>query len=118
MIPARMIKAGVASGKNRGAEVWTAGNGNDMDDWSRMYTYIPATTSLTEIAFQFDIYVPDAWVNTGYIQINLANNSSFTGYGSSESTSIGVAYYIPLDKGWCSEIFQNQWMGNGYHPTE
>ena len=110
MIPARMIKAGVASGKNRGAEVWTAGNGNDMDDWSRMYTYIPATTSLTEIAFQFDIYVPDAWVNTGYIQINLANNSSFTGYGSSESTSIGVAYYIPWIKDGVVKSFKtNGW---------
>ena len=95
MVPARMLADGVAASKNRASEVWTAGNGNDMDDWSRMYTYIPTTTPLTDVAFQFDIYVPDEWANTGYIQVNLANNSSFTGYGSSESTSIGVAYYIP-----------------------
>jgi len=50
---------------------------------------------LTDVAFQFDIYVPEEWSNTGYIQVNLANNSSFTGYGSNESTSIGVAYYMP-----------------------
>src|SRR5574344_1896562 len=95
MIPARMLSAGVAAGKNRASEVWTAGNDNDMDDWTRMYTYIPKTTPLTDVAFQFDIYVPDDWANTGYIQVNLANNSSFTGYGSNESTGIGVAYYIP-----------------------
>lgn len=95
MIPKRMQETGVAAGKNRVSEVWTAGNGNDMDDWSRMYKYIPQTTPLTDVAFQFDIYVPDSWSNTGYIQVNIANNSSFTGYGSNESKSIGVAYYIP-----------------------
>lgn len=96
IIPQRILNnGGVEAGKNRASEVWTAGNGNDMDAWSRMYTYIPAATLLTNVAFQFDIYVPDAWSNTGYIQVNLANNSSFTGYGSNESKSIGVAYYIP-----------------------
>jgi hypothetical protein len=98
MIPERLRTVGLAAGKNRGSEVWTAGNGNAMDDWTRMYDFIPATTPLTDVAFQFDIYVPEAWSNTGYIQVNLANNSSFTGYGSSESTSIGVAYYIPWIK--------------------
>lgn len=98
LIPERLLIDGVAAGKNRATEVWTAGNGNDMDDWSRMYTNIPETTLLTDVAFQFDIYVPESWSNTGYIQVNLANNSSFTGYGSSESSSIGVAYYIPWIK--------------------
>ncbi|HRN15634.1 MAG TPA: glycan-binding surface protein [Xylanibacter oryzae] len=98
MIPARMQADGVAAGKNRVSEVWTAGNGNDMDDWTRMYKYIPKTTPLTDVAFQFDIYVPESWSNTGYIQVNLANNSSFTGYGSNESKSLGVAYYIPWIK--------------------
>jgi len=95
LIPERLMSTGIIAGKNRASEVWTAGNGNAMDDWTRMYTYIPETTSASEVAFQFDIYVPEEWVNTGYIQVNLANNSSFTGYGSSESTSIGVGYYIP-----------------------
>jgi len=95
MVPARMQVDGVAAGKNRASEVWTSGNGNAMDDWTRMYKYIPQTTPLTDVAFQFDIYVPDGWSNTGYIQVNLANNSSFTGYGSDESKKIGVAYFIP-----------------------
>ena len=98
MIPSRLITDGIAAGKNRGSEVWTAGNGNEMDDWTRMYTFIPKNTPLTDVAFQFDIYIPDEWTNTGYLQVNLANNSSFTGYGSNESTSIGVAYYIPWIK--------------------
>ena len=100
LIPKRLLTDGIGAGKLRATEVWTAGNGNAMDDWSRMYTYIPETTPLTDVAFQFDIYVPEAWSNTGYIQVNLANNSNFTGYGSSESKSIGVAYYIP----WISEF--------------
>ena len=99
LIPKRLLTDGIGAGKLRATEVWTAGNGNAMDDWSRMYTYIPETTPLTDVAFQFDIYVPEAWSNTGYIQVNLANNSNFTGYGSSESKSIGVAYYIP----WISD---------------
>ncbi len=98
LIPKRLLETGIVAGKNRATEVWTAGNGNAADDWTNMYTYIPAATLLTDVAFQFDIYVPEEWVNTGYIQINLANNSSFTGYGSSESTSIGVGYYIPWIK--------------------
>lgn len=95
IVPERLLTDGIAAGKNRASEVWTAGNGNDMDDWTRMYKFIPQTTLLTDVAFQFDIYVPEEWSNTGYIQVNLANNSSFTGYGSNESTSIGVAYYMP-----------------------
>ncbi len=95
LIPERLMATGVAAGKNRGTEVWTAGNNNAADDWTNFYTSIPASTPLTDVAFQFDIYVPEAWSGTGYIQINLANNSSFTGYGSSESKSIGVAYFIP-----------------------
>ena len=39
MVPARMLADGVAASKNRASEVWTAGNGNDMDDWSRMYLH-------------------------------------------------------------------------------
>lgn len=90
LIPERLLTTGIAAGNNRATEVWTGDN-----SWATTPQDIAATTPLTDVAFQFDIYVPDTWVNTGYIQINLANNSSFTGYGSSESTSIGVAYFIP-----------------------
>lgn len=95
LIPERLLENGIAAGKSRATEVWTAGNGNDNDDWTNWYNIIPENTPLTDVAFQFDIYVPEKWTNSGYIQVNLANNSSFTGYGSDESSSIGVAYYIP-----------------------
>lgn len=62
--------------KNRLTEVWTAGNG--VDDWRGQLTpYIPAETPVSEVAFQFDIYVPEAWSNTGFLKICLYN--SFNG---------------------------------------
>ncbi|MDR0575396.1 MAG: glycan-binding surface protein [Tannerella sp.] len=60
------------AGKNRCSEVWTAGNG--VDDWRGQLTpYIPASTPLSEVGFQFDIYVPEEWVGTGYLKICLQN---------------------------------------------
>lgn len=65
--------ASFPAAKNRNTEVWTAGN--DVDNWRAQLTpFIPATTPVAEVAFQFDIYVPEAWVNTGYLKICLANN--------------------------------------------
>ena len=50
IVPQRLIDAGVISGKPRVSECWTAGNDDAADDWSRMYSYIPATTPLSEVA--------------------------------------------------------------------
>lgn len=59
----------------RDSEVWTAGDGTD--DWKGQLTsYVPATTPLDQIAFQFDIYVPDAWEESGYLKICLVNGFS------------------------------------------
>lgn len=72
--PARLAQFPAA--KNRNTEVWTAGNG--VDDWrGRFTTLIPATTAVSNFAFQFDIYVPETWVNTGFLKICLIN--SFNG---------------------------------------
>ena len=97
IVPERLIAAGgIAPGKPRATEVWTAGNGNDMDDWSRMYPYIPQTTPLTEVAFQFDVLVPAPWVGTGHIQVALFNNFNFSGVGSDDdSSSKQTAFYVP-----------------------
>lgn len=99
IVPERLIAAGGASsGKPRVSECWTAGNDDAADDWSRMYPHIPATTPLTEVALQFDIYVPaDApWTNCGQIQISLFNNFNFGGIGSDDDGSSNqVAFYVP-----------------------
>jgi hypothetical protein len=97
LIPDRIIEAGgVVGGKSRASECWTAGNGNDFEDWTRMFDYIPATTALTDVAFQFDIYVPEAWSTTGHIQICLINNFNFGGYKSDDNNAGNqVAFYIP-----------------------
>lgn len=69
--PARLTEFPAA--KNRNTEVWTAGNG--VDDWrGRFTTLIPATTAVSNFAFQFDIYVPNSWNNTGFLKICLINN--------------------------------------------
>jgi hypothetical protein len=57
-------------------EVWTAGN--DVDYWRGQLTpHIPASTPVSEVAFQFDVYVPEAWSGTGFLKICLHN--SFNG---------------------------------------
>ncbi len=97
LIPDRLINAGgIAAGKARATECWTAGNDNELDDWSRMYQYIPETTPLTEVAFQFDIYVPNPWSGTGHIQLCLINNFNFGGIGSDDDAdSKQCAFYCP-----------------------
>jgi len=74
--------------KNRCSELWTAGNG--VDKWrERFTTLIPATTTVSQFAFQFDIYVPETWTNTGFLKICLINN-----YNGGEWT--GKCYnYVP-----------------------
>ena len=74
--------------KNRNSEVWTAGNG--VDDWRGQLTpYIPASTPLDEVAFQFDMYVPEEWSGSGYLKVCLVN-----GFNGGEWS--GLCYnYVP-----------------------
>lgn len=77
-----------AAAKNRCTEVWTAGNG--VDDWRGQLTpYIPATTAVDKVAFQFDIYVPEEWTQTGFLKLCLQN-----GFNGGEWS--GACYnYVP-----------------------
>ena len=69
--PARI--ASFVAGTNRQSEVWTAGNG--VDNWrSQLTPYIPASTPLDKVAFQFEVYVPDAWKDSGFLKICMVNN--------------------------------------------
>lgn len=99
LVPQRILDGeagGVISGKSRATEWWTAGNDSDLDDWSRMYSVIPATTPVTEVALQFDIYVPEAWSTTGHMQISLFNNFNFSGIGSDDDGANNqVTFYVP-----------------------
>ncbi len=73
----------IAAASTRCSEVWTEGNivkdeetGEIIsgDQWRNQLTpYIPTTTSLDKVAFQFDIYVPDEWEGTGFLKICLVN---------------------------------------------
>lgn len=70
-VPHRPARIASFEPKARQSEVWTSGNEN----WRTQLTpFIPASTSLDKIAFQFDIYVPDAWKDSGFLKICMANN--------------------------------------------
>ncbi len=74
------------AGKNRLSEVFTTGS----ESWrSQITPFIPATTPLEEVGFQFDIYVPEAWVGSGYLKILLINN-----FNGGEWAG-GVYNYVP-----------------------
>lgn len=94
LVPERMLaEGGVISGKSRASEWWAAGEG---DDWTRMFDVIPATTPVSEIAYQFDIYVPEAWSGTGQLQVCLFNNYNFSGIGSDDDNDPNaVAFFVP-----------------------
>ncbi len=78
--------ASFAAGKNRVAEVLTTGD----ESWrSQITPFIPATTPLEEVGFQFDIYVPEAWSGSGFLKILLINN-----FNGGEWTG-GVYNYVP-----------------------
>lgn len=65
--------ASFEAAKNRCSEIWTSGSATE-DNWRALLTpYIPASTPLDQVAFQFDIYVPNAWKNTGFLKICLSN---------------------------------------------
>ncbi|MBZ4034284.1 hypothetical protein K6T82_05870 [Flavobacterium sp. 17A] len=88
-VPHRPAKiASFTAGANRQSEVWTAGTG--VDNWRAQLTpYIPATTPLDKIAFQFDVYVPEAWKDSGFLKICTINN-----FNGGEWAG-GVYNYVP-----------------------
>lgn len=97
IVPQRLLdEGGIASGKPRASECWTAGNDEESDDWSRFFDLIPAETPTTEIAFQFDIYCPEEWSKTGYIQICLFNNFNYSGIKTDDdSEKSHSAFCVP-----------------------
>ncbi len=101
LIPERILtgaNGGVLPGKARAIECWTEGGDGGLDDWTRMYNEaygITASTPLAEVAFQFDIYVPEAWSSTGHIQLSLFNNFNFGGIGSDDDGKKHTAFFVP-----------------------
>lgn len=109
LIPERILSGangGVLAGKPRATECWTAG-GDTSDDWTYMYDFIPEDTPLDEVAFQFDIYVPDAWSTTGQIQVNLFNNFNFSGIGTDDDGQ-RTAFYVPYIQSGALESFTTE----------
>lgn len=87
VIPQRMIDAGgVAASKSRATECWA----KNLPDVSA----IPVSTPVTDLAYQFDVYVPENWEGTGHVQITLVNNVSWTGWGSDETKNETTITYV------------------------
>lgn len=117
--PARIASFDAA--KNRCSEVWTAGNG--VDNWRAQLTpYIPATTPLDKVAFQFDMLVPDIWQQSGFLKICMINNFNggewagacynyvpwiVDGKAVAVQTTKWITVTIPLNKfyAWSKEAF-------------
>lgn len=96
LVPDRLLANGISSAKSRVTECWTAGSEDEASDWSRMTSYIPAETPVTDIAFQFDILCPDPWAGTGQLEIALINNYNLGGYTSDDNNAKGLTmFFIP-----------------------
>lgn len=80
-------KGWFTAGGEKGA--WSA----DTENWAATYAeLIPAETPVSEIALQFDVYVPEDWT-TGMLEFTFQNNLSNYGYGSTETTNTtNIAY--------------------------
>ncbi len=88
-----------SAGSNRITEVFTSGNENWRSQFSE---YIPVETPLDEVGFQFDIYVPQDWEGSGFLQILLINN--FNG----GEWSGGTYGYVPWIEGGEVEAFKTE----------
>ena len=88
----KLDDGGVSAGVSSISGFWTAGNDSELDDWNRMTAYIDGSTDVSEVALQFDAYVPEDWDLTGQVEITIQNNLSSYGYGSS-STIYNSSYY-------------------------
>lgn len=85
LVPQRILDEGGIAAGSKGLLWATAGNDNADDDWTRMTSYIPAETSVADLAMQFDIYCPGNWSGTGQLQISLQNNLSTYGWGCADT---------------------------------
>lgn len=83
-----LAEGGIKAGSN-GKGWFTAGGekgawSDPSENWERFYELIPSDTPVAEVAFQFDVYVPQDWT-TGMLEFTFQNNLSTYGYGSTET---------------------------------
>lgn len=105
IVPDRLLAdGGISSGKPRATECHSVGDGNlEWENWARMADLIPATTPVTEVAFQCDIYCSEPWSGTGFFQLQLINNYNFAGFGSDDDGKNNLVYcFAPWLETWTS----------------
>ena len=84
IVPERLLKAGVISANRVYPNVGQPAMTMQQMIGAVCILIYTATTPLTEVALQFDVYVPEAWSGTGHLQISLFNNFNFGGIGSDD----------------------------------
>lgn len=107
MLPAAK-QVPVAAGKNRTAEVWTAGNG--VDDWTSATRGIPEETNVADCGIQFDVYVPESnpWVGSGFIKVCLVNGLNGGEWSASDNKD--CYNYVPwVVDGVAVPFYTNGW---------
>lgn len=106
-VPADVLAEGAIKNGAHGSGWFTAGNDSEYDDWSRFYDLIPATTPVEDIAFQFDVYVPEAWSGAGYLEFTFQNNLSGYGWGSSNTKATEST-----DNGYMTAVCWVPWLAS------
>lgn len=96
VIPDRLLTNGIDADKDRATECWTGGNDESTDDWTRMKEFISGDTPVENLALQFDVYVPESWSNTGYLEITFGNDYNINGInGDDNNNNKAVIFWIP-----------------------
>ena len=97
LIPERLMSTGIIAGKE--PRFWSLDDRVMEMQWMTGHVCILISRKphrLLEVAFQFDIYVPEEWVQYRLHTGESYNNSSFTGYGSQWIYKTSASgYYIP-----------------------
>ncbi len=106
-VPAEVLAEGSIKNGAHGNGWFTAGNDNEYDEWSRFYDLIPATTPVEDIAFQFDVYVPEPWSGAGYLEFTFQNNLSAYGWGSSNTKATEST-----DNGYMTAVCWVPWLAS------
>ena len=104
-VPADVLAEGGIKNGAHGSGWFTAGNDNEYDEWSRFYDVIPSTTPVEDIAFQFDVYVPEEWSGAGYLEFTFQNNLGGYGWGSSNTKDTEST-----DNGYMSAVCWVPWL--------
>lgn len=99
LVPQSVIDEGGLQSGARSLYWGTGGKGTENDDWSAFTDLIPATTPVSDIAIQYDLYCPNP-MSTGVIEITIINNLSKYGWNTPETNQEVTEFCNPHANAW------------------